>query len=107
MNTIFITQIIPPHDKCISSSIIANHIPWKSSWDTSLLAENQLITDPYADIEMSYFSSILKYCFHYENNAVCPVTCVYTAMHGVGYPFVKLAFQKFGLPEIVPVPEQV
>ena len=35
------------------------------------------------------------------------MTCVYTAMHGIGYPFVKMAFEAFGLPEIVPVEEQV
>ena len=28
-------------------------------------------------------------------------------MHGIGYPFVKMAFEAFGLPEIVPVEEQV
>ena len=32
---------------------------------------------------------------------------VYTAMHGVGYPWIKAAFQAFGLPPVVPVPEQV
>ena len=50
---------------------------------------------------------MLKYCYRRDKNKQSPVTCVYTAMHGVGYPFVKMAFEKFDLPEIVPVKEQV
>jgi phosphomannomutase len=31
----------------------------------------------------------------------------YTAMHGVGYPFIQAAFHSFGLPPPIPVPLQV
>ena len=31
----------------------------------------------------------------------------YTAMHGVGYPFIQAAFHAFGLPPPIPVPLQV
>jgi len=33
-------------------------------------------------------------------------TCSYTAMHGVGYPFIQAAFHAFGLPPPIPVPLQ-
>lgn len=36
-----------------------------------------------------------------------PNAVVYTAMHGVGAPFVRRVFEKFGLPAYVPVPEQL
>ncbi|XP_019858103.1 PREDICTED: phosphoglucomutase-2-like [Amphimedon queenslandica] len=100
-------QIIPPHDKGISQCIDDNLTPWPTSWEISNIARNPLITDPYPDVKDGYFSAIQKYCYRKQENPASPVTCVYTAMHGVGYPFVKMAFEAFGLPEIIPVEEQV
>ena len=100
-------QIIPPHDKGISQCIHDNLTPWPTSWDTSLIHNNPLVTDPYSLVKDGYLSSIQRYCYRKEENPRSPVTCVYTAMHGIGYPFVKMAFEAFGLPEIVPVEKQV
>ncbi|XP_003391495.3 PREDICTED: phosphoglucomutase-2-like [Amphimedon queenslandica] len=100
-------QIIPPHDKGISQCIDDNLTPWPTSWEISNIARNPLITDPYPDVKDGYFSAIQKYCYQKQENPASPVTCVYTAMHGVGYPFVKMAFEAFRLPEIIPVEEQV
>ena len=100
-------QIIPPHDRGISDYINTNLVPWSTSWDTTVLTDNPLIFEHYQEIRDSYFSSLLKYCYRRDKNRRSPVTCVYTAMHGVGYPFVKMAFEAFNLPEIVPVTEQV
>lgn len=100
-------QIIPPHDKGISQCIDDNLTPWPTSWEISNIARNPLITDPYSDVKDGYLLAIQKYCYRKKENPLSPVTCVYTAMHGVGYPFVKMAFEAFGLPEIIPVEEQV
>lgn len=42
-----------------------------------------------------------------KRNASCPIKFTYTAMHGVGFQFVREAFAAFSLPDIVPVKEQV
>ena len=55
----------------------------------------------------SYFKSLLKYCYRKNENSKCKTKFVYTAMHGVGYPFMKAAFEAFGFPELIPVKEQV
>ena len=38
--------------------------------------------------------------------AISDAIITYTAMHGVGYKFVRAAFEKMGLPSVVPVEEQ-
>lgn len=42
-----------------------------------------------------------------EQNSKSSVTFTYTAMHGVGYPYVLEACKVFGVKEPVPVVEQV
>ena len=53
-------QIIPPHDKGISSSILDNLTPLESSWNTSILKNNEKMTDPYNEIHQAYMNDILK-----------------------------------------------
>ena len=45
--------------------------------------------------------------FHREANATSSLRTVYTAMHGVGYPYVQESFKAFNLPMPIPVDEQV
>lgn len=55
-----------------------------------------------------YFQSIRAYSRRSrEENTKHPLGVVYTAMHGVGAPFVARAFQEFGLPEYCGVREQL
>lgn len=42
-----------------------------------------------------------------SDNEATSLKFVYTAMHGIGAPFAKRAFECFHLPEFVPVQEQI
>lgn len=104
---ILLFQIISPHDKGISTSIECNLSPWPTSWDTSILSSSSLISDPYPDIMDNYFQSLLTHCHRRSENANSKARLVYTAMHGVGWPFIQEAFKTFNLAELIPVVEQV
>ena len=45
--------------------------------------------------------------FYREKNSLSPVKFTYTAMHGVGYPYVLEACKTFGFKKPIPVVEQV
>ena len=52
-------QIISPHDKEIKSHILANLAPLSSSWDLSILRDdNPLLSDPYDQIWKAYMSDL-------------------------------------------------
>lgn len=57
----------------------------------------------------AYFARVSElYVWEREANAAsAEMRVTYTAMHGVGTPFVRRAFEVFGLPPFVPVAEQV
>lgn len=46
-------------------------------------------------------------CHFKDENAKTDVKFTYTAMHGVGYPAIQKAFEKFNLSKPIPVVEQV
>jgi len=48
-----------------------------------------------------------KCCFHKDLNQEWKKPFTYTAMHGVGAEWVKRAFQTFGIPEYIPVVQQI
>ncbi|PIK61203.1 putative phosphoglucomutase-2-like [Apostichopus japonicus] len=101
-------QIIPPVDKGIAAAIHANLEPWQHSWDTSILTDNALVTDPYQEVFDSYMKDITSaMCLHREINAETKLKFTYTAMHGVGTPAFKAMFQHFGFKELILVKEQV
>ena len=100
-------QIIPPHDKGISACIMQNTTPWPTSWDTTVLKSNPLISDPLETVRQEYFTSLQQYCFRSSTNPSTTIKFTYTPMHGVGLPFVKQVFKAFRLPEFIPVKEQV
>ncbi|XP_017781760.1 PREDICTED: phosphoglucomutase-2 [Nicrophorus vespilloides] len=98
-------QIIPPDDKNIQKEILNNLKPWDKSWDLSLLKSPNLI-DPLAETSKDYYKilsdSILP---EYKSNSG-NLKIAYSAMHGVGYPYILDAMKIAGI-DVVPVKEQV
>ncbi|XP_060529491.1 phosphopentomutase isoform X2 [Cylas formicarius] len=101
-------QIIGPVDKEIQKSILQNLKPLASSWDTHVLKDNKLLTDPQQDVEEAYRKLIIEDEILAEHRALNKQTglkIVYTAMHGVGYKITQVIFDFIGA-TITPVPEQ-
>uniref|UniRef100_A0A336KYE3 CSON013293 protein n=1 Tax=Culicoides sonorensis TaxID=179676 RepID=A0A336KYE3_CULSO len=100
-------QIMSPHDKDIQKSILANLSPMESSWDLSILS-SPLNKNPYDEILKSY---CLKLSLNVPQsfldiNSKSNLKFVYTAMHGVGYPYIVEAFKTAQLTPVLPVVEQ-
>ncbi|KAI8983747.1 hypothetical protein BDB01DRAFT_843111 [Pilobolus umbonatus] len=99
-------QIIPPHDEGIAATILENLDPW--GWDYGLVSESDLVSDPTDEgIIDDYFEEVKALCAYREDNETTHLKFTYTAMHGVGTPFAKRAFEAFSLPEFIPVELQV
>lgn len=107
-------QIIPPHDKGIAAAIAQNLSPWDSVtpllsggdlWDTA--NAQQGVTSLGQPMIDSYIQAVGGRLRRSKDAAPTSVPLVYTAMHGVGYPFVQAAFKAFGLPEPTPTASQV
>lgn len=81
--------------------------PLDSSWDTSILVNNPLLSNPLEDIISRYLN--------YINDEISPqskelnkkvnVLFTYSAMHGVGYKYVQKVCDLVNA-RILPVPEQ-
>lgn len=104
------SQIIPPHDKGIAKRILDNLKPWdKDAYAAATMAAvrgNDLCHDP-APLKAAYTERVAaSLCRHRDANAGAKPVC-YTAMHGVGTPFVTEVFKAFGLPAFVPTSSQV
>lgn len=100
-------QIIPPIDKQIQSLILQNLQPWEFSWNVSSIDNNPLISDPLPQLWNDYtllVSNIISSHFK-ECNKKIGLKFTYTAMHGVGYPYIKRVLDEIGV-EIVAVEEQ-
>ncbi|RKP11409.1 hypothetical protein BJ684DRAFT_22028 [Piptocephalis cylindrospora] len=97
-------QIIPPHDEGIASSILQHTIPW--TWDEDMVDRDELVRRPLASLVASYMDDLGDLSYHRNLNAKCPIPLVYTAMHGVGTPYVEKAMKAFGLPAPIQVKEQ-
>lgn len=102
-------QIIPPHDEGIKQAILDNLQPNPDSWDETLLCGNDMLSDPYNNVLPPYYDALKKEisCPLMESNGRCPLSFTYTPIHGVGYPFVKLAFSKINLKPVIPVVKQI
>ncbi|CAO3613777.1 unnamed protein product [Mucor hiemalis] len=99
-------QIIPPHDEAIADTILKDLQPW--GWDKELVDKSDLVSDPTDQgVIDAYFEEVKDLCKYRSDNETTDIKFVYTAMHGVGHPFAKRAFECFGLPPFVPVEEQV
>lgn len=100
-------QIISPHDKNIANSILKNLVPLSSSWDLELL-KSPLLLDPFQEMYKKYFETMLDVfpAKYLKYNEEAKLKIVYTAMHGVGYEFVKRALEVVQLLPVHPVIEQ-
>lgn len=100
-------QIISPHDKLIQESILANLVPWDESRDTSILQSNKnMCLDPLEEIMTNYFEQLKSVLLSPTVNATSPLKFTYTAMHGVGYKYMKEAFHIAGFQPFIAVEEQ-
>merc|ERR1719245_2534971 len=90
-------QIIPPHDGNIAALIEDNLAPW-ADYDIEKLSANPNCVLLGDELIAEYFERLQSQCHFRSDNAALaeafPIT--YTAMHGVGHPFVQRAFEAFG-----------
>ena len=114
-------QIRSPTDKAIAAEILDNLEPWKDY--RGILEERRKqypndpclgLSDPAATTKLleDYFEALetggLRTCTQTEAKpcSLDPPSFAYTAMHGIGHPFAKRAFEVFGLTPFQAVPEQ-
>eukprot|EP00929_Paragymnodinium_shiwhaense_P100530 TRINITY_DN6291_c0_g1_i1.p1 TRINITY_DN6291_c0_g1~~TRINITY_DN6291_c0_g1_i1.p1 ORF type:complete len:657 (-),score=170.73 TRINITY_DN6291_c0_g1_i1:210-1886(-) len=101
-------QIIPPHDSHIAELIEECLEPWSETYGKGAEGVNTVKLD--GDLVNAYFKKVSALCRFGSDNALLgrdyPIT--YTAMHGVGTPFVKRSFEAFqhGQASLLVVDEQ-
>ncbi|XP_064547838.1 phosphopentomutase [Drosophila montana] len=104
-------QIISPHDSGIHKAILKNLEPAENYWsvDEATLWSNELLSDPYERVETAYYAALLKTIPDglIKANGKCDLSFAYTAMHGIGYPYVQKAFEQVNLQPVVPVVQQI
>jgi len=86
-------QISPPHDKGIESKILNNLCPWETSWDTSVLASNNQLSDPLQEAKDFYMKTLGQDVRQQRLNQECSINFTYSPMHGVGYLYMEEAFR--------------
>ena len=67
--------------------------PWEKSWDTSVLASNNQLTDPLEEAKDFYMKALGQDELQQKLNQDCDIKFTYTAMHGVGYVYMEEAFR--------------
>lgn len=82
--------------------------PLESSWNVAELLKSNLLQDPHEKLTKLYNEKLLatfppKFL---ESNKKNSLKFVYTAMHGVGYPYVQSAFKTSNLSAVHSVKEQ-
>ncbi|KAJ6243390.1 phosphomannomutase 45a [Anaeramoeba flamelloides] len=103
-------QIIPPHDKGISQKILENLELLDLEKASELSSE--LLYDPIEtnQVDEQYYNEIYEelkshLCYNLQSSSYLKIT--YTAMHGVGYEWIKRAIKTFEFNPIIPVESQV
>ncbi|KAL7738416.1 hypothetical protein ACLKA6_006731 [Drosophila palustris] len=101
-------QITTTHENGIYQAILENLEPQVCAWNVDTLKDNKMLFDPYNNVVPAYFDSLKREftCQQLVDNCECPVSFTYTAMHGVGYAYIDMAFPKLNLEEVIPVQEQ-
>ncbi|RZC39357.1 PGM PMM I domain containing protein [Asbolus verrucosus] len=101
------SQIVSPVDKEIQKNILDNLVPLDTSWDTSVLKSSKLLTDPLKETLDDYLNVVKETIIpeHIKINEKAKILFTYTAMHGVGYKYVKEVFNVIGI-LMVPVEKQ-
>lgn len=100
-------QIIPPHDAGIAAAIEAELALWPLPPLDGPAYAHELVQDPLQLVSETYYARLkCQLCFRgAEANAAAPALA-YTALHGVGTPWLLRAFSEFGLPAPVLVQQQ-
>jgi phosphomannomutase len=107
-------QIIPPLDSEIAQAILENLEPW--AWrpkavDEHFAVESPLIEDPTDELLGLYLSEVGRLADivrkRPSTSQIPSLRICYTAMHGIGLPFIKRAFDAAALPAFFLTPEQV
>eukprot|EP01134_Creolimax_fragrantissima_P006350 CFRG6350T1 len=98
-------QIIPPHDSGIARHILLNQQPWGGVWESFASIEDKL-EDQYDNVLNAYVASCTKKSKTMGTSGKS-AKITYTAMHGVGTPFVYRMYKEFEHPALIPCKEQV
>jgi phosphomannomutase len=100
-------QIIPPHDAGIAAAIEGELALWQVPPLESIDYSHPLVQDPLQQVADAYYARLKRHVQFRdaEANGVAP-RMVYTALHGVGTPWVLRAFQEFALPPPLLVRQQ-
>lgn len=99
-------QIISPYDQYIEASIHSQLVPSDDAWDTSILQESELVYDPVENIERAYYEKISADSLFVDLNSNTRIKFTYSAMHGVGYPYMVKAFEAAKFKPLIAVEEQ-
>merc|ERR1712013_759184 len=99
-------QILAPHDKNIQAAILGNLAPQEGAFQEPS-EDHPLLSNPLEQIQAEYMSSLTVHNLKGMNSGL-KTPIVYTAMHGVGWPYCQAAWEAAGFPPslLVPVPEQ-
>lgn len=100
-------QIIPPHDAGIAAAIERELGLWELPPLESISYGHPLVRDPLQQVADEYYSQLRRHLWYRgaEANASAPAVA-YTALHGVGTPWLLRAFREFGLPAPILVQQQ-
>lgn len=100
-------QIIPPHDAGIAAAIARQRALWALGGVEAAPYAHPLVADPLERVESAYYARLVAELRFREPaaNGAAPAVA-YTALHGVGAPWVARAFREFGLPRPVVVEAQ-
>lgn len=84
-----------------------NLTPLESSWNCDNLSASKSVTDPLEEVIKDYVDIIGKTILpeHRDINEKVGLLFTYTAMHGVGYRYIKEVFREIGV-QFEPVLEQ-
>lgn len=94
-------QIIAPHDTGIAKAIEENLEPKVGKWEEAVesVRGNELCVDRTEEMKRLYHEHVKGLSRTRGTNRETPVRIVYTAMHGVGTPFLLEAFETFDFPK--------
>ncbi|RZF37013.1 hypothetical protein LSTR_LSTR004701 [Laodelphax striatellus] len=97
-------QINSPFDKEIEKCIQECLLPLNKSWDISTSQNyRECLLDPLKEVQEAYHSKLWDGPFDPDSS----IEITYTAMHGVGYPYIVGAFEYAKLKPVIPVEEQI
>ena len=110
-------QITPPHDAGIAAAIAANlepqgdYSPDGAASEATIREHPLCAPDETASLVAAYIAASAAALSEHATMPLAqrppPLRAAYTAMHGVGAPFVRAMFAAFQLPPLVETPEQI